>query len=188
MEESEIEEEDYDYYFKIMLLGHISPGKTSFIRRYLVNTNNGVLYTTIGLYFRTKVVELDNNIFGKIRIWDTPSLGRYFNITLRNFFHKLDGIIILYDITIRSSFDHAKLCLETIRRESTYNHIIVFVGNKIDYEECRIVSTEEGQKFAEENDLIFYETSSKLGINVNECFNELIHIIYQNAISINNNN
>ena len=115
----------------------------------------------------------------RVNLWDSAS-GDY-SWRIRKYFTKrAKGYIILYDITERDSFNMAKEWISQLKEEIPNEIIIALVGNKIDRYEEEEVSNEEGREYANENGLIFYETSTLDGINVNECVQTLIQRIYDN--------
>ena len=170
--------------YKILLLGNNFSGKTCFMIRCVENTYRATFLSTIGLDYRTKKVILNNGATAKIQIWDTASADRYDHIT-RQYFYRTNGFILMYNMTRRESFEKAAYWLREIRN-FTDNNNIVLVGNHADiddsyhYYQKREISREEGQKFAEDNNLLFFETSNLTGLNVNECFDALINKIYEN--------
>lgn len=87
---------------------------------------------------------------------------------------------MVYDVTRRNTFDYLEGWLLETRQHSDANIVVILVGNKVDLEHMRVVSTEEGAQFAEEHELIFIETSAKSGFNVDKAFLESARIIYQN--------
>ena len=172
-----------EIFYKIMLLGNYDSGKTNFILRYVDNTHNSNTLRTIGMDYRIKRVTLNDGKEAQIQIWDTCSSDRYNHIS-RLYYNRINGFIIMYNVTMRESFENARNCLREIR-DHTNNDNIVLVGNHADvdnnnYYYQREISTKEGQKFAEDNNLLFFETSNITGFNVNECFNALINRIYEN--------
>jgi len=170
--------------YKILFLGHNCSGKTSFIRRYIEDTFVKSYLSTVGLDFRVKKLTLSSGAKVKIQIWDSSGDERYNTIT-RQYFNRANGFIIMYNITRRDSFEKVAFWLREIRNY-TNNNNIVLVGNCVDldyntsYNKKREISTEEGRKFAEDNNLFFFETSSLTGHNVKECFEALINRIYEN--------
>ena len=176
-----------DFIYRIILLSQYDSGKTNFILRYVNNTYDSMSLRTMGFDFYIKRVALSDGKTAKIQIWDTASGERSRSMIFSNI-RMMNGFIIMYDITRRESFESAKNWLEDIRIYGNSNNInnIAFVGNRADVDENndsyykREISTEEGQKFAEDNNLIFFETSNLTGFNVNECFNALINRIYEN--------
>jgi len=180
-----------DYFYKIVLLGDYDAGKTNFIYRYFDMNYNFRELKTIGLDYKIKRITLDNGKKVKLQIWDTPSSERFDSITKISF-TRANGFIIMYNITKQRSFERAKGWLREIRDYSDNNNI-AFVGNHADignsnlYYDRREISTEEGQKFAEDNNLLFFEASNITKININECFNALINRIYENDPKRNRN-
>ena len=78
--------------------------------------------------------------------------------------------MVVYDITSKESFEHVQNWIQDIKDQSPKTVLIVLVGNKIDLEENRVVSYDEGSEFAVKNGLIFEETSAKTGQGIEEIF------------------
>jgi Ras-related protein Rab-8A len=161
---------NYDYIFKILLLGDSSVGKTCFLLRYSDDTFTENHISTIGLDYRFKLVNLENDKKVKLQIWDTAGQDRFRAIT-KNYYKGAHGIILIYDVTNISTFNNIKSWVTQIRENTTEKIKIVLVGNKIDEEELRKISSDEGQKLAVEYDLKFFEASAKKNIRVTEVFN-----------------
>ena len=138
---------------------------------------------TIGIDYRIKLVTLCDYKKARIQLYDTESTERYKYILTRQF-RMMNGFIIMYNITRRDSFESAINWLEDIRIYANSNNInnIAFVGNCVDvdknndYYYKREISTEEGQKFAEDNNLLFFETSNLTGFNPFSYFNYILFI------------
>ena len=162
-----------EFLYKILLLGDSSVGKTCFLMRYTDNTFQEIHMSTIGLDYKLKNVQLEDGKFVKIQIWDTAGQDRFRSIT-KNYYKGAHGIILLYDITDRKSYDNVKTWVEQIREEVSEKVSIILVGNKIDDVEGRKVKTEEGEKLAKEIGLSFFECSAKTGENIDLIFNELV--------------
>ena len=180
--------------YKILLLGDWSVGKTCFLMRYMDNTFNDIHLSTIGIDYKFKYLTLDNGQPLKIQIWDTAGQERYKSIT-KSYLKGANGIIIVYDVTNQKSFEGVQNWVKQIKEKVSSRVCVALAANKIDKNEEREVSTEEGETFGKENDFPYYETSAKDGIGINECFNNMIKQIYQNYgnspvndyVSINNN-
>ena len=162
-----------EFLYKILLLGDTSVGKTCFLMRYTDNTFQEIHLSTIGLDYKLKNVQLEDGKFVKIQIWDTAGQDRFRSIT-KNYYKGAHGIILLYDITDRRSFDNVKTWIEQIREEVGDKVSIILVGNKIDEVDGRKVKTEEGEKIANEIGLSFFECSAKTGENIDMIFNEMV--------------
>ena len=166
-----------DCVYKVLLLGDSTVGKTCFLMRYTDNTFQEIHMSTIGLDYRLKNITLENGKNIKIQIWDTAGQDRFRAIT-KNYYKGANGIILIYDVTNKQSYENVKNWLTQIKEEANPNVIIYLAGNKIDVEEeQRVITTEDGQKIADEYKLPFKETSAKNGINVNEIFQELVEKI-----------
>ena len=159
--------------YKLLLLGDSTVGKTCFLIKYTDQSFQDIHMATIGLDYRVKTMKLKNNKEVKIQIWDTAGQDRFRSIT-KNYYKGSHGIILIYDITNRRTFENVQQWISQIREETSQNVVIYLIGNKIDMKEERRVSTEEGKKLADELGLPFMETSAKEGININEVFDDIV--------------
>ena len=167
------EEGDSCRLYKILLLGDSAVGKSCLLLRYCDESFQDIHLATIGLDFRLKTLNLDNNKKIKAQIWDTAGQDRFRAIT-KNYYRGANGILLIFDITDRSSFEHIRNWIEQIKEEAPEQIIIYLVGNKIDNQNNRVVTNEEAKKVAEEFKLKYYETSAKNNINVDTTFLDLI--------------
>ena len=165
--------------YKILLLGDSSVGKTCFLMRYTDNTFQEIHMSTIGLDSKLKNVQLDDGKIVKIQIWDTAGQDRFRSIT-KNYYKGAHGIILIYDITNKKSFENVRNWINQIKEEVSEKVSIILVGNKIDDEEHRVVPTVEGEKLSKELGLMFFECSAKSGINIDSTFNELVKTTVEN--------
>ena len=157
----------FDYLLKILIIGDSGVGKTNFLFRFVDNKFNELYHTTIGIDTKSKIIILPKNKQKiKIQFWDTAGEERYRSVN-KLLFQKVQGIILMYDITKRESYDGLNNWIEFIY--DTIDYVpIVLVGNKLDDEnDNRIVRNEEGKSFAKKNGFIFYEASALNGKNVN---------------------
>ena len=159
--------------YKLLLLGDSTVGKTCFLIKYTDQSFQDIHMATIGLDYRVKTMKLKNNKEVKIQIWDTAGQDRFRAIT-KNYYKGSHGIILIYDITNRRTFENVQQWISQIREETSQNVVIYLIGNKIDMKEERKVSTEEGKKLADELGLPFMETSAKEGININVVFDDIV--------------
>ena len=171
MYDDEEAEDDYHLY-KILLLGDSSVGKSCLLLRYCDNSFQDAHLTTIGLDFRLKTIALEENRKVKMQIWDTAGEDRFRAIT-RNYYKGANGILLIFDVTDKKSFEHVRDWVDRIREEGPEGIIIYLIGNKIDKENDRIISKEDGEKIAEEYKLKYFETSAKCSIGVEEVFTNL---------------
>ena len=169
-------EEEYDFIFKVLLLGNSDVGKSSMLLRFVDSVWNDAFTPTIGVDFKVKTLEINNKRV-KMQIWDTAGQER-FRTVVSTYFRGAHGILLLYDVKNQKSFFNMKKWLTHIKEEAPKKVRIVIAANKIDIEpEKREVSEEEGESFAESFNLKFFECSAKEGINIDEAFQGLIEEI-----------
>ena len=164
---------DFFLVFKVLLLGDSTVGKTCLLLKYTDKIFKEEHMMTIGLDYRLKRMKLKNWKEVKLQIWDTAGQDRFRSIT-KNFYKGTHGIILIYDVTNEKTFENAKSWVEQIHEEISDKVVIYLVGNKIDMEEERKVSTEEGKKLAEELGIPFFETSAKTGENIDNIFDNIV--------------
>ena len=162
--------------YKVLLLGDTTVGKTCFLMKYTDKTFIEEHMTTIGLDYRLKSLKLKSGKELKLQIWDTAGQERFRTIT-KSYYKGSEGIILIYDVTKRESFENVKTWVSQIREEVCQKAVIYVVGNKIDMNETRVVTTEEGEKLSKELELPFKEASAKNGTNVDETFSDLAEMI-----------
>jgi small GTP-binding protein len=158
----------FENLIKLLTLGDSGVGKTNFIFRFIENQFTETHVSTIGFDFKSQILTLPNKKVIKLQIWDTAGQERYMSVN-KNLFLRVQGILLIYDISNRESFEHITNWISNIR-ELCANIPIILIGNKTDLDDIRVVATSEGQQIANEHNLEFLETSSKTGINVREAF------------------
>ena len=163
--------------YKIMLIGGAS-GKTCFFNRCF---GEGFHPTgcTIGLDFKMKEMQLEEGQTIKLQVWDTAGQERFYIIT-RCYLKGVDGLILMYDITDKYSFNFARKWINEYKGNLLEKVPIFLIGNKIDKEYDRRVTTEEGIILAKELGCIFYECSVKSNINVDSIINGIVKKINGN--------
>ena len=171
--------EQKEFIYKILLLGDSSVGKTCFLMRYTDNTFQDIHMSTIGLDYKLKNVQLEDGKMVKIQVWDTAGQDRFRSIT-KNYYKGAHGIILIYDVTENKSFENLKNWMNQIKEEVSNRVTIVLVGNKIDDEENRKITTEQGESMAKEFDIMFFECSAKTGENIDGIFNNLVKKVVEN--------
>ena len=163
--------------YKIITIGESGVGKTCILRRFAENKFLKNHLATIGIDYRTKVLNINNKNV-KLKIWDTAGQERYHNIT-SNIFKGTDGILLVFDITDELSFQKIQDWIEQIKSNLPENEIgIVLLGNKCDVEQ-RAVTQEQGEELAEKLDIKYFETSALNGTGINEAFESLTKIIME---------
>ena len=163
---------NYDDKCQLLIIGDSTVGKTSILSKYASKTFNENYLATVGLDFFTKDDTIDNKII-RIKIWDTAGQERYKALT-KCFFQKAQGVILVFDVTTRKTFDDLKFWIESINSNVYDNESIpiVIFGNKIDLQK-REVTKKEATDFAEKNNFEYYETSAKTGEGVDNAIKEL---------------
>ena len=158
------EESSSEELITIMTLGKCSVGKSSFILRFTDNRFENTYLTTVGLDFRFRLVNI-KDIQYKVLFYDTVGQEKYHSIA-PNIIKKANGIIIMYDITNKSTFDSIREIIESINEEKGKDFPMILIGNKIDLENEREIKKEEAEELAEKYGMEFFEISNKEGINI----------------------
>jgi len=178
----------YNYLAKTIILGDTTVGKSSILQQFINKKFSASYDVTIGIEFGSKLINIINDgktEVVKMQIWDTAGHERYRSIT-RSYYRDSAIVFLVYDVTNRLSFDSLSRWIEDINIYVNINDahkpVIVILGNKIDLENMRCVTTMEGEKFATEHNILFCEVSAKNGINIDEIFNKAIRNAY-NIIS-----
>ena len=154
--------------FKLVLLGESAVGKSSLVLRFVKGQFNEYLESTIGAAFLTQAVCLDDTTV-KFEIWDTAGQERYHSLAPM-YYRGAQAAIVVYDITNQDTFCRAMMWVKELQRQASRNIIIAIVGNKADLAAKRAVEFEKAEIYAEENGLLFMESSAKTATNVNEIF------------------
>lgn len=168
---------DYEFLYKVVLIGDSSVGKSNLLSRFSKDEFNPDSKATIGVEFATKTVVINEKKV-KAQIWDTAGQERYRAITAA-YYRGAAGALVVYDITNSDSYENVSKWLKEMRENADSNIVIALVGNKSDLSHARAVPTEEAQNFATEHNLLFTETSALTADNVDHTFNQLIQNIYE---------
>ena len=171
-------EENYDYIMKLILLGDSSVGKTNILTKYLKNFFDPDSKATVGVEFGTKSVEIEGKKI-KVQIWDTAGEERYKSIT-STYYKGAKGAFIVYDITRKITFESIDKWIGDLKNNGDENIIIYLVGNKNDLNDKREVDKNEAMNKAEKYNIAFMETSALSGDNIQKIFQDLIEKVYVN--------
>ncbi|CAK6444074.1 unnamed protein product [Pipistrellus nathusii] len=168
-------DQNFDYMFKLLIIGNSSVGKTSFLFRYADDSFTSAFVSTVGIDFKVKTV-FKNEKRIKLQIWDTAGQERYRTITTA-YYRGAMGFILMYDITNGESFNAVQDWSTQIKTYSWDNAQVILVGNKCDMEDERVISVERGRRLGEQLGFEFFETSAKDNINVKQTFERLVDVI-----------
>ena len=175
-----------DEKIQLIMIGESNVGKTSLIRRYTENLFNENHLETTGIEFNSKEEKINHRII-KVKIWDTAGQEIFHSLT-KNFYRKADGIIIVYDVTNKESFEKVHDWVKSVYDNTdTYRELqIIIVGNKIDLEEDRQVTKEEGAKLSEFFETPYFEASAKNVEGVRTFMLKIIGDILNNKVNNRN--
>uniref|UniRef100_A0A8C5DMQ7 Ras-related protein Rab-3 n=2 Tax=Gouania willdenowi TaxID=441366 RepID=A0A8C5DMQ7_GOUWI len=168
-------DQNFDYMFKLLIIGNSSVGKTSFLFRYADDSFTSAFVSTVGIDFKVKTV-FRNDKRIKLQIWDTAGQERYRTITTA-YYRGAMGFLLMYDVTNQDSFSAVQDWATQIKTYSWDNAQVILVGNKCDLEDDRLIPTEDGQRLAEDLGLHYFEASAKDNINVKQVFERLVDVI-----------
>jgi Ras-related protein Rab-1A len=173
--------QEYDYLFKLLLIGNSSVGKSSLLVRFVDDVWEENFVPTIGVDFKLKTLDVNGKKV-KLQIWDTAGQERFKNITA-SYYRGGNGVLVVYDITDRDSFTNLTSWLIEIEKNANKNVFKLLIGNKNDLESERKVTFNEGKEFADSNGMKFIETSAKTADKVYEAFELLTKEIIKNNLN-----
>lgn len=156
---------------KLVLLGEAAVGKSSIVLRFVSNDFSENKEPTIGAAFLTQRVNIGEQTV-KFEIWDTAGQERFASLAPM-YYRNAQAALVVYDVTKPQSFIKARHWVKELHEQASKGIVIALVGNKLDMIENggeRKVAKEEAERLAEEEGLLFFETSAKSGENVNEVF------------------
>jgi len=169
--------------FKMVLLGESAVGKSSLVLRFVKGQFHEYQESTIGAAFLTQTVSVDDTTV-KLELWDTAGQERYHSLAPM-YYRGAQAAIVVYDITNADTFSRAKVWVKELQRQAAPNIVIALTGNKADLATKRQVEVVDAQTYAEENGLIFMETSAKTAMNVNDIFMAIAKKLPKNQDSSN---
>ncbi|KAJ4914977.1 Ras-related protein RABA2a [Raphanus sativus] len=170
-------EEEYDYLFKVVLIGDSGVGKSNLLSRFTRDEFCLESKSTIGVEFATRTLQVEGRTV-KAQIWDTAGQERYRAITSAYYRGAL-GALLVYDVTKPTTFENVSRWLKELRDHADSNIVIMLIGNKTDLKHLRAVATEDAQSFAEKEGLSFIETSALEALNVEKAFQTILSEIYR---------
>ncbi|XP_028835304.1 RAB11a, member RAS oncogene family, like [Denticeps clupeoides] len=169
-------DDEYDYLFKVVLIGDSGVGKSNLLSRFTRNEFNLESKSTIGVEFATRSIQVDGKTI-KAQIWDTAGQERYRAITSA-YYRGAVGALLVYDIAKHLTYENAERWLKELQDHADSNIVIMLVGNKSDLRHLRAVPTDEAKAFSEKHGLSFLETSALDSSNVELAFQTILAAIY----------
>lgn len=171
----------HDMQIKLLMIGDSGVGKTCLLLRYSNDSFSPTFITTIGIDFKIKNIEIEDKRI-KLQIWDTAGQERFRTITT-SYFRGAQGIVLVYDVTDRRSFESIRNWISQIQQHADIHVNKILVGNKSDMFDEKVVSSNEGQKLADEFGMEFWEASAKNNVNVEKCFLSIAKCVKSRLIS-----
>jgi len=165
---------EYDYLFKLLLIGDSGVGKSSLLLRFADNTFTESFISTIGVDFKLRTIDLQGSKV-KLQLWDTAGQERFRTIT-SSYYRGAQGVIVVFDVTKKDTFNNVVKWLQELERYAAEDVKKLLVGNKIDLTP-REVTCDEAKELAEKLGLDYVETSAKTSSNVEEAFTRLAGMI-----------
>ena len=172
---------EYDVSFKIIVIGDSGVGKSCLTTKVTKNIFEENYHATVGFEFFTFNIKINDKII-KLQIWDTCGQELYRSL-ISNFYRNTSLAIIVYSVTSESSFQDIDMWLKELRTHAAPDVKVILIGNKIDLEDERVISREQGENFSKKNKLNkFVETSAKNGINTQSTFIEIGFLLYEDYL------
>ncbi|KAK7306598.1 hypothetical protein VNO77_44547 [Canavalia gladiata] len=179
-------DDDYDYLFKVVLIGDSGVGKSNLLSRFTKNEFSLESKSTIGVEFATRSIRVHDKVV-KAQIWDTAGQERYRAITSA-YYRGAVGALLVYDVTRHVTFENVERWLKELRDHTDGNIVVMLVGNKADLRHLLAVPTEEATAFAEQEKTFFMETSALESMNVENAFTEVLtqiyHVVSKKALEV----
>ncbi|KAI3386270.1 hypothetical protein SNEBB_007612 [Seison nebaliae] len=174
----------YDFLFKLLLIGDSGVGKTCILFRFSEDAFNSTFISTIGIDFKIRTIELDGKKI-KLQIWDTAGQERFKTITTA-YYRGAMGIMLVYDITNDKSFDNIRNWVRNIDDHASPDVVRMLIGNKCDQDTNRVIEYERGKELADTYNITFFETSAKTNLHISEAFESLTKLIKNRMENMNN--
>lgn len=162
-----------EYRFKIVMLGAGAVGKTALTTRFTQEYFDADYKRTIGSDFAIKKLDLPElDIMVTLQVWDLAGQPR-FEVVRQGFYRGARGGLLVYDVTRRRTFMDIENWKEEAFKSVERDFPLIIVANKVDLEDSRVVTKEEGETWAKEQDYLYVESSALTGENVEEAFAQL---------------
>merc|ERR1711970_468927 len=159
---------EYDYLFKLLLIGDSGVGKSCLLLRFADDTYTETYISTIGVDFKIRTIEIEGKVI-KLQIWDTAGQERFRTIT-SSYYRGAHGIIVVYDVTEKETFDAVERWMTEIERFAGNEVNKMLVGNKCHMVSKKTVDYSSAKEYADQLGIPFLETSAKNATNVEQAF------------------
>ena len=176
-----MDDENYEFMFKVVLVGDSFVGKTNIMGKYLKNEFHEDSKSTVGVEFGSKEFSIDNHTI-RVQIWDTAGQERYKAITSA-YYKGAKGAFVVYDITRKNSFDSIDKWISDLKAGADAKITLMLIGNKNDLEDQRQISKEQGEGKAKSFNMAFLETSALSGENLEKAFQMMVNEVYKKCHS-----
>jgi Ras-related protein Rab-2A len=177
---------EYHINFKVIVIGNSSVGKTCITNQATKNFFPNNYQATIGMEIYSLFLRIDRKII-KLQIWDTCGQEIYRSL-ITNFYRSSSLAIIVYAINKKETFKDLGLWIKELKLNNSPDTKIILVGNKLDLQNDRQITYEEGQQFADDYGFIdFFETSAKTGENIKKMFIKIANILYEDHLKYSEN-
>ncbi|XP_063052073.1 ras-related protein Rab-19 isoform X2 [Engraulis encrasicolus] len=165
----ELEEDAFDFLFKIILIGDTNVGKTCVVHSFKTGVFLERQQNTIGVDFSVRTLDIDGKKV-KMQVWDTAGQERFRTLT-QGYYRSAHGAMIAYDLTRRNTFESLPHWIHEVEQHGAASVVVIFIGNKCDLESERQVLFEDACTLAEQHGaLAALETSAKKEHNIEEAF------------------
>ncbi|KAK1422704.1 hypothetical protein QVD17_17990 [Tagetes erecta] len=173
-----VADEEYDYLYKVVLIGDSRVGKTNLLARFAKNEFSLHSKSTIGVEFATRVIHFDGKTL-KCQIWDTAGQDRYRAITSA-YYRGCVGALVVYDITQKETFQNLDRWLNELHDHMDHDNpvVVMLIGNKADLAYLRVIPKDEAKAFAQKENAFYMETSALDTLNVETAFRKLVTQVY----------
>jgi len=161
-----------DHQFKILMIGESGVGKSALLSRFVDNQFDTNFISTIGVDFKIHYMKVDQQDI-KLQVWDTAGQERFRTITT-SYYRGANGIMIVFDVTDTPSFEKVRYWLNELKEHVGPDMPAVLVGNKIDCQRERTVDNATAQRFSQEVNIPYMETSAKTPEGVTEAYALLV--------------
>ncbi|KAH7825708.1 Rab1c [Monocercomonoides exilis] len=164
--------QEYDYIFKLLLIGNSGVGKSCLLLRFSDDTFSPTYVASIGVDFKIRTISIGGKTI-KLHLWDTAGQDRFRTI-ISQYYRGANGIIIVYDVTNRDSFNSIQSWLNEIETFGCEKVSRLIVGNKSDLNSKRVIPFTLGKQLADSVGIPFLETSAKTSMNVEAAFETMV--------------